>query len=116
VLVELQGLWTDALHPPVMEPLGMAARGFEQTGHRIFAHLDQFGRGADATALVPVLNNGHRLGLWDFGVEEGRAPPFGEFLLALAAAEQSELVTSRYFYQVASPRLVKPLALWVDTG
>jgi hypothetical protein len=52
---------------------------------------DQASGGADATALVEVLEHGEGLLFGEMAVEEDRAPALGEAILARLAVEQSDL-------------------------
>jgi hypothetical protein len=53
---------------------------------------DQASGGADATALVEVLEHGEGLRLGEMAVEQGRALALGEAVLAGLAVEKSDVV------------------------
>jgi hypothetical protein len=53
---------------------------------------DQASGGADATALVEVLEDGEGLSFGEMAMEQGRALAFGEAVLAGLAVEQTDVV------------------------
>jgi hypothetical protein len=63
-----------------------------QSDDRVGIDADQASRGADAAALVEVLEHSESLVLGEMAVKQGRALAFGEAVFAGLAVEQSDVV------------------------
>jgi hypothetical protein len=118
LLIELQGLGSDALYLLVVELLSMAASHFQQSSYYVLGYLSQPGGAGDGTAFVQVLDHRYRLLFRNFGVEQSTATAFRELLLTLFTVQIAQLVLAIDLadLQIVLPRLVEELAFWVDTG
>jgi hypothetical protein len=75
-----------------MSVVGMLSGDAGQPSDGVGIDADQASGGADATALVEVLEHGEGLLFGEMAVEEGRALALGEAVLARLTVEQSDVV------------------------
>jgi hypothetical protein len=75
-----------------MSVVGMLSGDAGQSDDGVGIDPDQASGGADATALIQVLEDGEGLLLGEMAVEEGRALALGEAVLAGLAVEQADVV------------------------
>jgi hypothetical protein len=75
-----------------MSVVGMLSGEAGQSADGVGIDADQSSGGADAAALVEVLEHGEGLLLGEMGVEQGRALALGEAVFARLAVEQSDVV------------------------
>src|SRR4051812_42904015 len=72
--------------------VGMLSDHAGQSAHGVGIDADQASGGADAAALVEVLEHGEGLLLGEMAVEQGRALALGEAILAGLAVEQPDVI------------------------
>jgi hypothetical protein len=75
-----------------MSVVGMAAGDAGQSAHGVGIDADQSSGGADAAALVEVLEDGQGFLRGEMAVEQRRALALGEAALAGLAVEQADVV------------------------
>jgi hypothetical protein len=75
-----------------MSVVGMLSGDAGQSDDGVGIDPDQASGGADATALIQVLEDGEGLLLGEMGVEQGRALSLREAALAGVAVEQADVV------------------------
>jgi hypothetical protein len=79
-------------HERVLSVVGVLSGDAGQSDDGVGIDADQASGGADAAALVEVLEHGAGLVVGEMGVEQGRPLAFGEAVLAGVAVEQSDVV------------------------
>src|SRR6185503_20821363 len=72
--------------------LGLTPSHPQHTGACCFPDVHETGRGAAATACIPMADDVLRCGLRPLGVQEGGVTSLGALLPAGATAQQAELV------------------------
>jgi hypothetical protein len=75
-----------------MSVVGVLSGQFRQADDRIAVDLDQASGLSDAAALGEMLEDGAGLLVGQMGMKQGRAPAFGEAVLAGVTVEQADVV------------------------
>jgi hypothetical protein len=100
-----------------MESLGVAARHPEQARDRIFGDVDQAGGGPHPAPFAQMIDDGCRMRLRDFRVEQGGATSFGELLATRPTAQEPDAVLAVDFAyrEIVLACEPKPLAFRIHT-
>ena len=100
-----------------MEPLGVASSRPEQARDRIFGDVDQAGGGTYPTSFAQMVDDGCRMLLGDFRVEQGGTASLGELLAAQTAMQEPDAVLAVNFAhgEMVLARQTKPWALGIHT-
>lgn len=100
-----------------MEPLSVASGHPEQARHSVFGNVDEPGGGPYPTSFIQMIDDGFRLFLRDFGVEQGSPTSFRKLLATRPATQEPDAVLAVDFAhgEIVLTRETKPLAVRVDT-
>ncbi|WP_179131027.1 hypothetical protein [Candidatus Entotheonella palauensis] len=85
------------MHLLIMKALSMTTTDFEQPSDRFFGDVCQSGSRSDTAPFIEMVNNLNGFSLTHFGVEQGCTASLGKFVLAAAAAQQTDAVTAIHF-------------------